>query len=132
MNLSAVGAGTEASLIALDGIRGRLLRFSLGVRGLRAVVARRDARLVVQSVLSVTLLGVATLLVPGVLLVLGPVLFGVAHVTGDFRHLVIRRKLPQAWTRVVAVASVALIALRIAELLAPSALAYAGLQSESR
>jgi hypothetical protein len=73
----------------------------------------------------VILLAIATLVMPGVLLVAGPVLFGVAHVTGDVRHLVLRRNLPRAWTHVVAVASVVLIALRITELIAPSAFAYA-------
>jgi hypothetical protein len=128
VSLSFAGTGPQIAITALDGARRRLLRASLGVRWLRSIVVDRDLRLAAQSTLSVTLLAIATLVMPGVLLVAGPVLFGVAHVTGDVRHLVLRRNLPRAWTHVVAVASVVLVALRIAELIAPSAFAYARIE----
>jgi hypothetical protein len=125
MSLTAAKSTLEVTLDMLDGVRRGLLRLSLGVTVLRSIVISRDRRLATQSVVSVLVLACATLCIPGLLLVAGPLLFGVAHVTGDVRHLVIRRNLPRAWIRVVAIAAVALMGLRVAELAAPFALPYA-------
>jgi hypothetical protein len=128
MSLPALTAGADVLFGGLDGVRRRLLRAAVGVRWLRTSIVRRDARLCAQSVLSVLLLGMATLLLPGLLLVAGPVLFGVAHVTGDVRHLVVRRNVPRPWMWVIAVACASLVALRVAELVAPSALPFASVE----
>jgi hypothetical protein len=47
--------------------------------------------------------------------VLGPVLFGVAHVAADVRYLVLRQELSRWWRRAIVAASATLIALRVVE-----------------
>jgi hypothetical protein len=64
-------------------------------------------------------------LVPGVLYVVGPALFGVAHVAADARYLVLRRTLPRWWVTTLATGCAALLALRALELAFPAALPFA-------
>jgi hypothetical protein len=125
MRTNLVEGAAEAAFDVVDHLRARLLSAALGVPSLQAIVTRRHRRLAVQSLLSVVVLAAATLLAPGILLVLGPIVLGVAHVTGDVRHLVSRRDVPRAWAVLVAIACTTLLGLRIAELAGPTWLPYA-------
>jgi hypothetical protein len=104
----------------LDRLRRRVLLGVVRVPGVGRLVARRDARIALHSVMSVALTFALTLLCPGVLYVLGPALFGVAHVAADARYLVLRRSLPRGWTTALAAGCAALFALRALELAFPA------------
>ncbi len=80
-----------------------------------ALIARRDARLGLQSVACVACAFTLTLLAPGALFIVGPALFGVAHVAADARYLILRRALPRWWATTLGAGCVALFALRALE-----------------
>ncbi len=117
------------ALERVDDLRRALLRVSLRTPGLARVVVDRNARLAIQSLVSVALLAVAVLRAPGALFVGGPLLFGVAHLASDVRHLVLRRDATRGWRRVVAGACLSLVALGLAEMVAPAAIPYVRVQS---
>jgi hypothetical protein len=125
MNVEAALRPAAVAVDALDGARSALLRFAARTAGLRCIVTSRDIRLGVQSCLSAAVLALATLKAPGVLLVVGPALFGVPHLVGDVRHIVIRSHLSRGWIRVIVVACAALVAIRLGEIAAPSIARYA-------
>jgi hypothetical protein len=85
----------------------------------RPIVTRRDQRIRVQALAGVALAFALTLLAPGVLFVLGPALFGVAHVVSDVRYLALRRDLPRRWTSALVAGCAALFALRGLEMTFP-------------
>jgi hypothetical protein len=96
----------------LDRVR-RALLVGLSRSGMaRPIVTRRDQRIQVQALAGVALAFALTLLAPGVLFVLGPALFGVAHVASDVRYLARRRDLPRHWTAVLTAGCATLFALR--------------------
>ncbi len=76
------------------------------------LVTQRDLRVRAQALLGVGLAFALTLLAPGVLFVVGPALFGVAHVASDVRYLVLRRELPRWWVTALGAGCLALFALR--------------------
>ena len=125
MNVEPALRPAIVAVDVLDGVRSALLRFSARTAGLRFIIASRDIRLGVQSFLSAAVLAFATLRVPGLLLVVGPALFGVPHLVGDVRHIVIRSDLSRGWIRIVVVACAGLVAIRLGELAAPSTARYA-------
>jgi hypothetical protein len=110
-----IGALLERTAAPLDVARRATLRLLLRSRAAGAVLSRRDRRLAfIVSVHAVVAFALAVYL-PLLLLVLGPVLLGVAHVAADVRHLVLRRELPRWWKAAVAVGCALLIALRVVD-----------------
>ena len=79
------------------------------------IVTHRDQRVRLQALLGVAFAFALTLLAPGVLFVVGPALFGVAHVASDVRYLVLRRDLPRWWITALVAGCLALFALRSVE-----------------
>ena len=76
------------------------------------IVTRRDQRVRAQALLGVGVAFALTLLAPGLLFIVGPALFGVAHVASDVRYLVLRRDLPRWWITALVAGCLALFALR--------------------
>jgi hypothetical protein len=113
--MSALGAA-ERLLGPFDGARRRLWGETLRVGWLAPWLVRRDRRLAAQSTIGAAALFALTLAAPGALYVLGPALFGVAHVASDVRYLVLRRDVPRGWARLALFASAALVAARAAPL----------------
>jgi hypothetical protein len=70
----------------------------------------------VHSVAGVLFAMLLTLIMPGVLFVLGPIVLGVPHLASDLRHLVLRRSRTRAWLMLGAVGSLAIVSLRAIEL----------------
>jgi hypothetical protein len=102
----------ERAAIPLDRVRRALLVGLSRSAIARPIVTRRDQRIRVQALVGVAVVFALTLLAPGVLFVVGPALFGVAHVASDVRYLVLRRDLPRRWTAALGVGCAALFALR--------------------
>ena len=109
----------ERAAIPLDRARRALLVGLSRSAIARPLVTRRDQRIRLQALAGVALAVVLTLLAPGVLFVLGPALFGVAHVASDVRYLALRRDLPRRWTTALAAGCLALLALRGLEMALP-------------
>ena len=105
----------ERAVAPLDRARRALLVGVVRLPGVGALVARRDARLGLQSVACVATAFALTLLAPGALFGVGPALFGVAHVAADARYLILRRGLPRCWAATLGAGCVALFALRALE-----------------
>jgi hypothetical protein len=91
----------------------------------RPFAVRRDARMLARTTLGVLVAFAATLVAPGLLFVLGPIVFGVAHVASDVRYLVRRPRAPAA---LMYGGCVAILALRAGEMAAPGALPFARLE----
>src|SRR5205814_4891113 len=83
-----------------------------------------ESRAVVVASAGVVLAFIFTSLVPGVLFVLGPALFGVLHLGSDVRYLLLRPGVPRRWLLAVTFASVALIAWRLLEMVFPKTLPF--------
>ena len=92
------------------------------------IVARRDQRVRAQALLGVGVTFALTLLAPGLLFVVGPALFGVAHVASDVRYLVLRRDLPRWWVRALAAGCLALFTLRALEAAFPARWPFAAIE----
>ena len=84
-----------------------------------------ETRVPLLATLSVTFALVLAVFAPGVLFVLGPVLFGVPHVASDVRYLVIRQGRTAPWMAMVALGCSALLALRLAEMSTARAFPFA-------
>jgi hypothetical protein len=102
----------ERALAPLDRVRRALLVGLSRSTVARPLVTRRDQRIRVQAAAGVGLAFALTVRAPGVLFVVGPALFGVAHVASDLRYLALRRELPRRWTAALVVGCLALFALR--------------------
>jgi hypothetical protein len=105
----------ERAVAPLDRARRALLVGVVRLPGVGPLVARRDARLALQSLACVASAFTLTLLAPGALFVVGPALFGVAHVAADARYLVLRRELPRWWTATLVAGCLTLLASRALE-----------------
>jgi hypothetical protein len=92
---------------------------------MRPLATNRDARMLARTTLGVLFAFAATLFAPGALFVLGPVVFGVAHVAGDLRYLVRRPGLPAPVTALMYGGCATLLALRALEMSIPDLLPYA-------
>lgn len=103
----------EHGLGTLDALRRR--SFGLAVRAplLSTFVGRRDRRLAVQASIHATTAFVLSIYYPVLLFVLGPVLFGVAHVASDVRYLVLRRRLGRTWRAIVLAGCATLVVLAV-------------------
>ncbi len=119
----------ERAVAPLDRLRRALLLGLVRVPGVGALVARRDARLGAQSVACVVCAFTLTVLAPGVLFVVGPAVFGVAHVAADARYLVLRRALPRWWATTIGAGCLALFALRVLEGLFPGRWPFAATEA---
>jgi hypothetical protein len=119
----------ERAVAPLDRLRRALLLGLVRVPGVGAIVARRDARLAVQSVACVACAFTLTMLAPGVLFAVGPAVFGVAHVAADARYLVLRRALPRWWVTTIGAGCFALFALRVLEGLFPGRWPFAATEA---
>lgn len=118
----------ERLIAPADALRFRIVRAMARAPVLAPVLTRRDARLTIQTASSVSVAFAATLLCPGVLFVVGPALFGVAHVAADFRYLVLRRALPAWWKATLAAGCLLLFACRAVEMAAPGRWPFARLE----
>jgi hypothetical protein len=94
----------------------------------RPILIRRDQRIRAQAVAGVAVAVALTLLAPGVLFVVGPALFGVAHLAGDVRYLALRRDLPRRWAIALAAGCAALLALRGLEATFPGRWPFAAIE----
>jgi len=83
----------DRALQGLDVLRLRSFRSALSLRALRSVLVERDRRLGVAVAVHACVTFALAVYFPVLLFVLGPVLFGVAHVAADVRYLVIRPRL---------------------------------------
>jgi hypothetical protein len=102
----------EWALGSLDQARRSWFALCLRQPALARVLAVRERRTVAMATLAlVGAFGLAAF-APLVPLLLGPVVFGVAHVASDVRYLVLRRRVSATWRRGLVVGSVALVALR--------------------
>jgi hypothetical protein len=115
----------ERALAPLDRLRRQVLLGLVRVPAVGPLLARRDARLLLHSVVGASVTCALTLLAPGVLYVAGPALFGVAHVAADARYLVLRRGLPRWWAAALGAGCALLFALRALESAWPGALPFA-------
>jgi hypothetical protein len=115
----------ERALAPLDRLRRAALLGLVRAPIVGALLAKRDARLMLHSALGVAVTFALALACPGVLYVVGPAFFGVAHVAADARYLVLRRSLPRWWASALGTGCAALLALRAFELAFPSALPFA-------
>jgi hypothetical protein len=115
----------ERALAPLDRLRRAALLGLVRAPVVGALVARRDGRLMLHATLGVVVTFALTLACPGVLYVVGPALFGVAHVAADARYLVLRRALPRWWVSALGAGCATLLALRALELAFPAALPFA-------
>jgi hypothetical protein len=98
--------------VPFDAARRSVFRTALGRAKLFALLTRRDSRLATLVSVQALMAFALALLCPVLLLVLGPVLLGIAHVAADVRHLVLRRRLPRALQTIVWAACLLLILLR--------------------
>jgi hypothetical protein len=90
----------------------------------RPLATRRDVRMLARTTLGIAIAFAATLVAPGFLFVLGPVLFGVAHVASDVRYLVRRPAVPARIAGLMYGGCAMLLALRALEMAAPELLDY--------
>jgi hypothetical protein len=117
---SAGVVSIERAIAPLDRVR-RALLIGLSRSAIaRPLVTQRDRRIRLQALIGVGLAVALTALAPGVLFVVGPALFGVAHLASDVRYLVLRRELPRRWITALAAGCLALFALRALEAACPA------------
>lgn len=105
----------ERAALPLDRVRREAFRAARVIPGFSRLVTERDLRISVTASLHAVAALVLTIFVPALLLVVGPILLGVAHVGSDVRHLVLRRALPTWWKHAIWLAIVSLIGIRILE-----------------
>ncbi len=121
-------AALDRAAAPLDRARRSLLLGLARVPGLGAAIASRDQRLGLQALAGVGCACALTALCPGVPFVVGPALFGVAHVAADARYLAFRRDIPRWWGAALALGCGVLFALRAAEAAWPGRLPSAALE----
>lgn len=102
--------------VVLDRFRTQLLSWSSRQRPLRAFVVDKETRIAGVSIGHACMALLGALLCPSLLLVLGPLLFGVPHVASDIRYLVLRRSGPRGFGGLALGFSVALVGLRLLEI----------------
>lgn len=105
----------ERAALPLDTLRTGMYRLAFGIRPLAAMITLRDRRVALTATLHALVAFSLTILTPTLLLAVGPVFLGVAHVMADLRFLVLRRGLGRAWLAVIALACASIVLLRIAQ-----------------
>src|SRR5580700_7223324 len=113
--------------LPLDRARSALLGVAMRVRPIAPLVARRDARVVARSIAGIALAFVGSVVIPGALVVLTPLVLGVAHVGADIRYLVRREAGDRRAEALLYGGCALLLALRAVEMAAPQVLPGAGL-----
>jgi hypothetical protein len=109
----------------LDRVRGRTYGALLRVPGSRSIVAHKERRLSVLLAVGAVPAFVFALLLPSFSLVVAPLVLGVPHLAADLRYLILKRRWPKALLGVLLAGSVAVIAVRAAELTTGSSFARA-------
>lgn len=104
----------------LDRARGAVLLAAMHVPLLAAIGRRRDSRVLARSIVGIATAFVASVLVPGGLYMLSPLVLGVAHIGADLRYLVRRQQMSPRVEAFFYGGCAALLALRAAEALAPT------------
>jgi hypothetical protein len=115
----------ERAVLPLDLARSALYRVALRIRPLAAIVTVRDRRVALTASLHALVAFALTVTVPTLLLAIGPILLGVAHVAADLRYLVLRRALPRWWLALVLGFCGGVFALRLAQELGANAVTVA-------
>ncbi len=100
----------------LDRVRGRTYGALLRVPGSRSIVAHKERRLSLLLALGAVPAFLFALLLPSFSLVVAPLVLGVPHLAADLRYLVLKPRWPRALLGLLLTGSVAVIALRAAEL----------------
>lgn len=112
----AAGWITRAT-VPLDAARRSAFRVTVRHPRISALITRRDLRLALLASAQAAIAFGLAVFCPVLLLVLGPILFGVAHVAADVRHLVLRRHLPARAQQLAWACGLGLVGLRgLAEL----------------
>ena len=106
------GGMLERAATPFDAARRTAFGVARGRPRLRRLLVRRDLRLASIATGHALVAFALSVLYPAALIVLGPVLLGVAHVAADVRYLVLRRILPRWWQTTVWAFCAALIAVR--------------------
>jgi len=101
----------ERTLLPLDQARRAWLRLVLQGRLLAAVLTKREHRFAALVSVHAPVACTLAVYLPVPLFILGPVVFGVAHIAADLRYLVLRRALPRWWVGAICVFSGALVLL---------------------
>lgn len=109
----------------LDALRRAVIACAVRVPGGRHVLRDRDRRLLVHSCFGVAVAFTMAVFVPGFAYVVGPAILGVPHVVSELRFLFARRASPRALAALLVGGTLLLLALRVAEMLAPRFTAYA-------
>lgn len=109
----------------LDALRRGAIAYALRVPGGRRALRDRDLRLLLHSCVGVAVAFVMAVFCPGFAYVVGPAVLGVPHVASELRFLFARRVVPRALAGLLVGGAALLLALRVAELLAPRFTAYA-------
>lgn len=118
----------ERAVSPLDWARSALYRVALRVRPLAPLIVTKDRRVALTASLHAIVAFVLTVTVPTLLLALGPIFLGVAHVAADLRYLVLRRGLAKGWLVIIAVACASIVVLRSSQELGADPVAVARLE----
>lgn len=118
----------ERAVGPLDWARTGAYRVAFRLPPLKALVTRRDGRVALTASLHALVAFALVVTVPTLLLALGPIFLGVAHVAADLRYLVLRRGLGRLWLSVIAVACGGIVLLRFAQELGANPVAVARLE----
>src|SRR5215468_4659395 len=95
--------------LPLDRARALLFKSALDVRVLRDVLLTKRRRIPALLALHASAALLLAVLAPTLLLIVGPLLFGVPHLLSDLRYLVLRPALPTPARRVLLGGSLGLI-----------------------
>ena len=112
MNSSLGLRSLERWAAPLDVGRAWLMSAALRVPLLGDKLRRRDERVPLLLTLHALAAFVLAVLCPSLLLVVGPIVLGVAHLASDVRYLVVRQRLASAYVHVVWLGCAGLFALR--------------------
>lgn len=118
----------DALLGPLDAARRSLLSVAVRAPALGVLVRRRDARVLARSFAGILLAFALSVVAPGAMLLLSPLVLGVPHVGADVRYLVRRQGLGRRVQASLFAACGALLLLRAAEMAAPVLLPYARIE----
>ena len=108
-----VDAWLSRATVPLDAARRSAFRVVLKHPAFSGVVTRRDARIALFASLHAIVAFTLAVFCPVLLLVLGPIVLGVAHVAADMRYLVVRRALPRGMQHVVWACCLVLVGMRV-------------------
>lgn len=107
----------DALVAPLDWGRRRTLGWLAKSQTVARAIGTRDVRIPVLAAAHVVILGALTLWAPVALFVVGPLLFGVPHLASDIRYLLLRTRVARPVLVASAVATLAMLLLRLAPLL---------------